>query len=74
MVEISEAFDEVEPEEGKYIADPDAGFDIRLRAERIGGGEAVGQREFHLCRIVHGIILIPETAEKDLGGNDLSPF
>ena len=74
MVEVGKAFDEVEPEDGQYITDTDAAFDIRLRTECIGGGEAIGQREFHLGRIVYRIVLIAQPPEKDLGGDDLSPF
>jgi len=72
MVQVSEAFDKVEPDEGEYITDPNTGFDIRLRAQPIGGRQPIGQREFHLGRIVQRIVLSTQTAIQDFGGNDLS--
>ena len=74
MIQVGETFDKVEPDDGKYITDADAGFDIRLRAQSVGCGQPIGQREFHLGRIVHRVVLAAQTAIQDFGSDDLSPF
>src|SRR5580692_3148355 len=72
MVEVGKAFYEVEPEEGEDIVDTDAGFNIGSCAQGIGGREAARRRELHLGRVEDRVVLVPEAAIEDLGGNDLA--
>lgn len=72
MVEIGEAFDDVEAEDRKDIIYPYAGFDIRPGSEGIGREYPVCQWELHLRGIQRRIVLISETAIEDLACDDLA--
>lgn len=72
VVEVGKAFDQVQANEGKDIAEADTAFDIGLSIEGIGGGDAVGGGELHLRRIEGGVVLAAQAAIEHLGCDDFS--
>src|SRR5450755_1297933 len=51
MIQVSEPFDQVNPDNGEYIVNADTGLQVGLPVQDISSQDSIGQRESHLRKV-----------------------